>query len=102
MVKKQKSNQELKLVELLPYGIIITDQNFNVIYWSEGAEGLLGWRKNEAEDRLLYELLDIDENELRNLVGIEDIYVFYRKDGSKIRLGVSLNLLFSMRNLFSF
>lgn len=85
MVKKQKLNQELKLVELLPYGIIITDQNFNVIYWNEGAEGLLGWRRDEAENKPLYELLDVDENELRNLVGVEDTYVFYRKDGSRIR-----------------
>jgi|Deesub1362A_J573_1020465.scaffolds.fasta_scaffold00819_23 PAS domain S-box-containing protein len=84
MVNRQKLNKELRLAELLPYAVIITDLDFIVLYWSEGAEKLLGWKKKEAEDRPLSELLDVEEEELFKTSDVEGSRFFQRKDGSKI------------------
>lgn len=88
MVRWQKADRELKLAEVLPFAVILTDKEYNILYWSEGAEELLGWSKEETEDQALSKFLQLDVKELQNLLSQEKFYILHRKDGSTVRCGV--------------
>ncbi len=85
MVRWQEANRELKLAEVLPFAVILTDRDYNILYWSEGAEELLGWSKKETEDQSLYEFLDLSQEEIKTLLSQEKFSVLHRKDGSTVR-----------------
>lgn len=88
MVRWQEANRELKLAEVLPFAVILTDKDYNIIYWSEGAEELLGWSKDEVEDQPINEILHLSEKEIQSYLNQESIRILYRKDGSTVRCEV--------------
>lgn len=85
MVRWQEANRELKLAEVLPFAVILTDRNYNIIYWSESAEELLGWSREETEEQQLPEFLHMGPEEIQTLLKQEKICIIHRKDCSTLR-----------------
>ncbi|MFP3908760.1 MAG: PAS domain S-box protein [Archaeoglobaceae archaeon] len=88
MVRWQGPNRELKLAEVLPFAIILTDEDYRVMYWSEKSEELLGWAKDEVEGQPLYEVLQLSEEEIQNYINQDMTRILHRKDGSTVRCDV--------------
>lgn len=85
MASQQKLDRELKLAELIPFAVIITDTEYIVTYWNKGAQDILGWKYEEAEGQLLNKLLGIKKTEFNHIVEARHIGKFNRKDGSEVR-----------------
>ncbi len=88
MVRWQAADRELKLAEVLPFAVILTDKDYNILYWSSSAEELMGWSKDEVKDQPLYEILHLSEKEIQNYLNQEITRILYRKDGSTVRCEV--------------
>ena len=89
---EEATQKQAELIDLSPDAIIVRRIDGTITFWSEGAEKLYGWTKDEAIGRNINELLQTDlpkspidiQNQLKKNGKWSGEVVHFCKDGSKL------------------